>query len=234
MFTYVYPHRYKFLCPCAAKIVWYHIHFLTSCFNPPNKAPWKCQEIKWYTMVPNCPWGGYAIIYLNNPVCMGFGWARSLVHCGEKVLHSKAVSRIMSLTLFEPVSSSIKGGYIYICPLPTIQGRQKNKKHGIPVWCEHQVRCCVLLFFPFSRWKKVGVTYRVNRRCQIRIVHVPFWEPMILAAMQHCLSSVMFTRHFILYINIHRKHKIEWFSKKTLELHCQLSMFITKAEVCIR
>lgn len=177
-------------------------------------------------MVPNCPWGGYAIIYLNNPVCMGFGWATSLVLCGEKVLHSKAVSRIMSLTLSEPVSSSIKGGYIYICPLPTIQGRQKNKKtwYTCLMWAPSEV-LCVVIFPIFQMEESWGNLYRVNRRCQIRIVHVPFWEPMILAAMQHCLSSVIFTRHFILYTNIHRKHKIEWFSKKCWSyiVSCQCS-----------
>lgn len=41
----------------------------------------------------------------------------------------------------------------------------------------------------------------------------PACPTLILSTMQHCLLNVMLTRHFILYINIHRTHKIEWFSK---------------------
>lgn len=162
-------------------------------------------------------------------MCLGFGWARSFVHCGEKVLNSKAVSRIMSLTLSEPVSSSIKGGNIYVCPPPQQYREDKRIKtmvyRSLHVWCEHQVRCSMLLFSHFLDEKSWGNLYKVNRRCPIRIVYVPFWEPIILAAMQHCLSNVMLTRHFILYINIYRKHKIEWFSKKcwNYTVSCQCS-----------
>lgn len=76
-------------------------------------------------MVPNCPWGGYAIIYSNNPVCLGFGWARSFVHCGEKVLNSKAVSRLCHLHCLS-LSLHPSKGDTFIATPPNNTGKIKE------------------------------------------------------------------------------------------------------------
>ena len=104
-------------------------------------------------------------------MCLGFGWARSFVHCGEKVLTSKAVSRIMSLTLSEPVSSSIKGGNIYICAPQQYREDKRIKTmvyRSLHVWCEHQVRCSMLLFSHFLD-KKIATEKAKKHRSKISL-----------------------------------------------------------------